>query len=94
MKIQIDTYTRIILTIIAVLLTVLTVNMWCRTPDITPTANAAERGLPDMSSQFNQMIQEMQTLNATNNQILAALQGELKVKIVDPTVQPAITAQQ
>ncbi len=88
MKIQIDTYTRVLLTVIAVLLTVLAAGMWLGTPDTTSVAGAAERGLPDMSGQLNQITTELQTLNATNSQILAALQGELKVMVVDAMGQP------
>ena len=90
MKIQIDTYTRILLTIIAALLTVIATGMWCQAPDVTPAANAAERpGIPNMGEQLNQIIAGLQTVNATNQQILETLNGELKVKlVVEPEPTP------
>lgn len=85
MIIKVDTYTRVVLTVIAVLLTLVTVGMWSGVPGSTlPAANAAERGLPDMSVQFNEMIMELKGINITNSQIAELLRGELKVQLADP----------
>ena len=86
MKVYIDTYTRVLLTIIAVLLTVVGARLWLETPPMVSTAQAV---LPDAGLQRKLMVQELQHIRteiATMSHLLRT--GPLKVQIIEPGIAP------
>jgi len=100
MTVTVDRYTKVILTIIAVLLTLTVVDMWYETPVNIPSAQA---GIPDTGKQLDMVnlnlekiydsIQDLQTLLCS---------GKVKVQVAEssaviatparPTAAPATTA--
>lgn len=87
MTVYVDTYTRVILTIIAVLLTVVGGGLWLESPSVVSTAEAA---LPDEALQRNMMIDELQQIRMELRGISALLRsGDVQIQIVTPeTSQP------
>jgi len=96
MKVTLDSYTRILLTVIAVLLTVLAVGMWCETPSMTPTAKAG--GIPDSGSQLNEISQKLASIDKSITDLQKVMvSGAVKVQVIDPkeskkaAVKPVLT---
>ena len=86
MTARLDDYTRVLLTVIAVLLTVVAVGLWTHAPSSISTAEAR---LPDSGLQFNQMIVELQRTRASMDGIANLLRsGQAKVQIIEPTPVP------
>ena len=97
MKVTVDGYTRILLSVITVLLTVLAVGMWCETPSMVPPAQA--QGIPDSGRQLDEISQKLDSIDKS----IAGLQklmvsGAVKVQVVEPkatkkaTLKPALKA--
>lgn len=83
MKVTLDGYTRILLTVIAVLLTVLAVGMWCETPSMTPAAKAG--GIPDSGSQLNEISQKLVSIDKSITDLQKLMvSGAVKVQVIDP----------
>ena len=81
MTVKIDTYTRVLLSVIAVLLTVLSVGLWCETPD---TVSQAQAQIPDSGMQLQQVIEKLENLNDSLDEIKAlAVSGAIKVQIIE-----------
>lgn len=77
----IDRYTRLLLTAITVLLTVIAVELWAERP---PLIGDAQAQIPDSGLQRNLLIDEAQRTNKLLAEILAHLQNKpIKVKSVD-----------
>jgi hypothetical protein len=82
--IVVDGYTRVLLTVIAVLLTVLAAGMWYEAPSMTPAAGAAVRGLPDEGQQLDEIRSGIEQLNATMDRLASVLvSGEVKVQVME-----------
>ena len=95
MKVTVDGYTRILLSAITVLLTVLAIGMWCETPSMVPPAQA--QGIPDSGQQLHQISQKLDSIDKS----IAGMQklmvsGAVKVQVVEAkatkktTVKPAL----
>ncbi len=97
MKVTVDGYTRILLSVITVLLTVLAVGMWCETPSMVPPAQGV--GIPDSGQQLHEISQKLDSIDKS----IAGLQklmvsGAVKVQVVEAkatkktTVKPVLKA--
>ena len=84
MTVYVDTYTRVILTIIAVLLTVVGAGLWLESPSVVSTAEAA---LPDAGLQRKLMVAELQQIRMELRGISELLlSGGMKVQVIKPEV--------
>ena len=80
---MVDGYTRVMLTVIAVLLTVLAVGMWCETPQMSQTAAAGR--IPDSGLQFDSIRQSVDQVNQSIQQLSNLMvSGQVRVRVVDP----------
>ena len=84
MVVVMDNYTRVVLTVIAVLLTLIVIPLWTQGPDVNSTAMAANSGIPDAGQQLNELI----SISADNKSSLEYIaehltKGTLKVEIVE-----------
>jgi len=82
MTTTVDNYTRLLLTVIAVLLAVTAFGLWCQAPTTLQTAQAR---IPDSGQQLNQLIEKVDSIDASLgdlNKLL--LSGKIKVQIVKP----------
>ena len=84
MVVVMDNYTRIVLTVIAVLLTCIAIPLWTQGPEMSPSAMAASSGIPDSGQQLNELI----SLTADNKASLELIaeklsSGTLKVQIIE-----------
>ena len=87
MKLHVDNYTRVMLTIIAVLLTVVAAGLWFETPTTVSTAQAK---LPDSGLQFNQIIQGLGKVEQSIAEMSNFLRtGTLRVDIVEDAKNPS-----
>ncbi|MBN1764297.1 MAG: hypothetical protein JW860_03490 [Sedimentisphaerales bacterium] len=81
MKVTVDTYTRVMLTIIAVLLTLVGIGLWVETPRTTP---AAYGGIPDSGQQLDALLVEAKQINDSLTKINTLLtSGKVKVQVMD-----------
>ncbi|MFW6133269.1 MAG: hypothetical protein ACOC8F_05175 [Planctomycetota bacterium] len=82
-RIQVDTYTRVCLTVIAVLLTVLIVGLWADgTPDARP-ARAAE-SFANATEQRKAIIDAQEATTAKLGELIALLRsGKVEVRLAD-----------
>ncbi len=84
MTVSVDNYTRVLMTVIAVLLTVIAFGMWIESPMVIPTARAG--GIPDSGQQFNVLIQKIDQASKKSDELKKLLtSGKVKVQIVQPT---------
>ena len=97
MKVTLDGYTRILLTVIAVLLTVLAVGMWCETPSAVSTAQAG--GIPDSGRQLDEISQKLSSMDLSVADLQKLMvSGAVKVQVVEAkatkkaTIKPALKA--
>lgn len=90
-----DNYTRVVLTVIAVLLTLIAVPLWTESADMTSPANAAVRqGIPDAGQQLNDLIVQVEATNATLDEIVRILKNEtIKVEVIDKKERPLPASQ-
>ena len=83
MKVTVDGYTRILLTVITVLLTVLAVGMWCETPNTVPPAQA--QGIPDSGQQLDKISQTLSSIDKSMADMQKLMvSGAVKVQVVEP----------
>ena len=81
MIVTVDKYTRVVLTALTVLLTIVAVGLWCDGPSSLETAEAK---LPDSGLQFNLMIEELSQVNATIADLKQLLvSGAVRVQVVN-----------
>jgi len=80
MTVTVDNYTRVLLTVISVLLLALTVGLWYETPSVVPTAQA---GIPDSGQQLEKLILKADEINASLAKISSLLtSGKVKVQVL------------
>ena len=90
MTVTVDKYTRVLMTIIAVLLFVISVGMWLETPPVVATAQAR---IPDSGQQLNQIIQKTEQIRESLAGLAKLMtSGNIKVQIVTPTEKPKTVA--
>ena len=81
-KVSVDTYTRVCLSIIAVLMTVIIVGLWAETPSPVSEAPAGELFL-DSSSQRAELVKVSQETNAKLEKLIELLKsGDVKVQVL------------
>ena len=97
MKVTVDGYTRILLSVITVLLTVLAVGMWCETPSTVPSACA--QGIPDSGRQLDEISQKLSSIDKSVADLQKLMvSGAVKVQVVETkatkkaTIKPALKA--
>ena len=82
MKVTVDNYTRVMLTVIAVLLKLVGIGLWVEAPSTTPSVYGA--GIPDTGQQLDQLLVEAQKINASLNKINDVLtSGKVKVQVME-----------
>ena len=91
MTVTVDGYTRFLLTVIAILLTVVAVGLWFETPNTVPTAMAKGTGAGEQLNPGKQL-DELVKNTAKFNTSLAELQkllvgGTVKVQVVEKAVK-------
>ena len=81
MTVTVDKYTRVLLTIIAVLLFVISAGMWLETPNVVSTAQAR---IPDSGQQLNQLIQNTELIRKSMDDLTKLMtSGNIKVQVVE-----------
>jgi len=81
MTVQVDRYTKAILTIITIMLILLVIGVWTMMPSTLPRAEAA---LPDSGQQLETVITELQGVQTKIDRIYDLLNGgKVKVQIVE-----------
>lgn len=81
MTTKLDVYTRVILTVIAVLLTMIAVPMWFQVPG---TQNPVQAGIPNQGQQLNDVINELRSVQAEVQALNQAFRsGQAKVQVVE-----------
>ena len=87
MRVTVDTYTRLILTAITVLLTVMAVGLWYESPNAVQAASAQ---IPDQGQQLAVLIDNAQQMNRSLQEINKMLvSGQVKVQVIDPEKEKA-----
>ena len=88
-EIRVDTYTRVCLTVIAVLLTVLALGLWCQAvPTVSPAGAAGPAGTADggFGDTNARILAQLEVAKATNSKLddIAKLltSGQIKVQVV------------
>lgn len=80
--VRVNPYTRVCLTVIAVLLTVLIVGMWAEAVPVT--REAAATGIPDSGRQRDKMIKELEKQTAKLDRLVRLFEsGSAKVQVKD-----------
>ena len=81
MTVTVDKYTRVLLTVIAVLLTVVAAGMWYEAPSTTATAQAK---IPDSGLQLQKLTDQTQAIATSLGNLSELLvSGNVKVRIVE-----------
>lgn len=95
MVVVMDNYTRVLLTVIAVLLTLIAIPLWTENGEMSSNAYAAapgRAGIPDAGQQLGELIELTKTSNAALleiNQILS--KGVVKVELTSEKEKPMPT---
>jgi len=88
MRVTVDTYTRLVLTAITVLLTVLALGLWYQSPSAVAPAQGA--GIPDAGMQTNQVLDRLTSIDASLAELKTLLvSGAVKVQVIDTKEAPA-----
>ncbi len=91
MKVTVDGYTRILLSVITVLLTVLAAGMWCETPRAVSSASA--QGIPDSGKQLDEISQKLSSIDKSIAELQKVLvSGSVKVQVVETKATKPHTA--
>ncbi len=89
MVVVMDNYTRILLTMITVLLTLIAIPLWTENAEMNSPVNAAaltRQGIPDSGQQLNDLIIQTERNNVTLEEIARILSKDtIKVEIADKT---------
>jgi hypothetical protein len=81
MTVKVDRYTKVMLTVIAVLLGMVAVGLWCETPTMMPSAQA---GIPDSGAQLDKLILKVAAIEGEIREMKALLvSGRVKVQLVE-----------
>jgi len=84
MRLQVDAYTRVCLTVIAVLLTVLIAGLWAQKTPNLPQAMAGVPTVLDPNAQRGAMTRAQTLTNAKLDQLISLLKsGEATVRVID-----------
>ena len=84
MQLRVDAYTRVCLTIIAGLLTVLILGLWADGVHPTRQAMGASSGIPDSGLQRNKMIKALETNTAKLERLIGLFEtGKAKVQVIE-----------
>ena len=80
---MIDRYTKMVLTVIAVMLTLVAIGMWHeQTPSVVTPVYA---GIPDSGQQLQQLITSVEKIQGSMDEVVALLiSGKVKVQVVEP----------
>ena len=82
MTVTVDNYTRILLTVITVLLMVVGVGLWYETPSTVPHAYGR---IPDSGEQLNEIIIKVDEINVSLSKMRQLMtSGKIKVQVVNP----------
>ena len=82
MEVRVDGYTRVCLTLIAVLLTVMVVGLWTDGVNLAPSARAADDGFGDTGGRQKAMVAAQEQTNAKLDELMKLLRsGEVKVQV-------------
>ena len=88
-SVQVDAYTRVCLTVLAALMTVLIVALWADGVNISNPARAREVFL-DASAQRNAMVAEVKVTNQKLDELIALLRsGAVKVQVLSQDAKQA-----
>lgn len=88
-RVRVDGYTRVCLTAIAVLLTVLVLGLWAERSPGTGEVRAAKQFL-DSSAQRNAVLKAQETTNSKLGELISLLKsGQVKVQIAKDGAAPA-----
>jgi len=88
MTVTVDRYTRIMLTIIAVLLTLMVAGLWYEAPASIPSAQA---GIPDNGKQLDMVILNLEKIGYSIQEIQTLLcSGKVKVQVAESPAAPAV----
>jgi hypothetical protein len=89
-RVAVDTYTRVLLTLIAILLTVLILGLWTeRVPPLASDANAGELFLDSSAQRSAQVKAQEQTTQKIGELIRLLESGKVKVQVVQEPGKPA-----
>ena len=81
LRFKMDGYTRVCLTLIAVLLTVLVVELWAQAPPMAGTAHAAEQFL-NTAAQRDEMVRQQRITNQKLDQLIKLFKsGQAKFQV-------------
>ena len=81
-RIRVDAYTRVCLTVLAVLMTILIVALWADGPNVNNPAQAREVFV-DSSAQRNAMVAEVKKTNQKLDELISLLKsGSVKVQVL------------
>ena len=84
---QVDRYTKGILTVIAVALLLITVGLWVDSPKLSTPAYAG--GIPDSGQQLDKILVSVEEINKSVDKLSALfLSGKVKVQLVDAKGKP------
>ena len=82
MSVTVDKYTRVLLTVIAVLLFVISAALWLEAPQVVSDAQAR---IPDSGQQLDQILQKTEQMSVSMAELKNLLtSGQVKVQIVQP----------
>ena len=85
--VTVDRYTRFMLTVIAVLLAVVAVGLWCETPDAVPHAQAYSTGAGEQlnpGKQLNDVVKNTEKISTVLTELQKLLvSGSVKVQVIE-----------
>ena len=83
---MIDRYTKAVLTVIAVMLTLVAMGLW--TDERPSVVSRAYAGIPDSGQQLQQIVDSVDAIQARMDSLSAVLvSGKIKVEVVEPKVK-------
>ncbi len=84
---DVDRFTKTILTVIAAMLMLITVGLWVQTPKLTVPAYAG--GIPDSGQQLDKILAEVADIQKSVDKLSTLfLSGKAKVQLVDAKGKP------
>ena len=90
MTVVVDGYTRVLLTVIAILLSLVAIGMWCDSPRMIQSADAK---IPDSGQQLHEVITQLEDVNSSLVTITELMvSGDLKVQITEPPAKTKKTS--
>ena len=92
-KVVVDKYTRVILTAIAVLLTVVVIGLWADTARLAGSVQGQERYVPRSTLELQAMTEQQSLTNRKLDELLKLLEsGKVKVTVVGQADSPGASA--